>query len=218
MYLCNLLYFLVIIMPGKYKTEDIRKLIVEAKQKGKKNRDIAARFHVGTGTVSRIWTRWEATRSVKTKKIPGRPRKTTPGQTRLLVRQVKRDPFMTAVDLRPYAEDHLGVNMAIRTARNILLREGLRGRIPAKKPWISKKNRSARLKFAIAHKDWTVRQWARILWSDESKNNLFGSDGIRFVRRPAGKRFDKKYTKPTVKHSASVMPWGMFFLFTSTLF
>uniref|UniRef100_A0A914DUX8 Uncharacterized protein n=1 Tax=Acrobeloides nanus TaxID=290746 RepID=A0A914DUX8_9BILA len=62
-----------------------------------------------------------------------------------------------------------------------------------------------RLKFAKEHKDWTVQQWARILWSDESKKNMFGSDDIKFMRRPAGKCFDLKYQLPTVKHSKSVM-------------
>uniref|UniRef100_A0A914D0N1 Transposase n=1 Tax=Acrobeloides nanus TaxID=290746 RepID=A0A914D0N1_9BILA len=114
-------------------------------------------------------------------------------------------PFHDGSRFDGYANDTLGVNIKIRTARNILIKAGLRGRRPAKKPWISKKNRSARLKFAKEHKDWTIDQWKRILWSDESKKNLFGSDGIRFVRRPAGKRFDPKYQKPTVKHSKSVM-------------
>jgi hypothetical protein len=67
--------------------------------------------------------------------------------TSLLVRHVKKDPFMTAVNLMEYANDTLGVNIKIRTARNILIKAGFRGRRPAKKPWISKKNRSARLKF-----------------------------------------------------------------------
>lgn len=185
---------------------------------GEKQVEVAARFHVSQNTVSRTWNRWKETHSVKNRKISGRPRKTTPGQTRLIVRQAKKDPFMTAVEVRQYAQDNLGLTMTDRTARNILIRAGLRGRVPAKKPWISKKNRAARMKFANDHKDWTVQQWARILWSDESKNNLFGSDGIRFVRRPAGKRFDKKYTRPTVKHSASVMPWGMFFSIVITSF
>ena len=60
-----------------------------------------------------------------------RPRKTTPGQARLHVRQVKKDPFMTTVDLAKYAQDHLNLNMTDRTARNILIRAGLRGRVPA---------------------------------------------------------------------------------------
>lgn len=208
-------------MHYKHKSPEIKQLIIEAVQRGEGYRDIAKRFHVGFGTVARTVKRWNETRTVKRKKGSGRPRKATPKQVRLLVRQVKKDPFMTAVDLAQYAQDNLGLNFTPMTARRMLIASGLRGRIPAKKPWISKKNRLARLKFAREHKDWTVAQWARILWSDESKNNLFGSDGIRFVRRPAGKRFDKKYTRPTVKHSASVMPWGEFFglyLYLITLF
>lgn len=197
-------------MPGKYKSEEIRKLIVEAKQKGETNKDIAERFHVGRATIQRTWARWKATRSVKNKKKTGRPRKTTPRQARVLVRLVKKDPFLTAVDVQNYAQDNLNLTISHTTARRILASVGLRGRKPAKKPWISKKNRAARMKFAKDHEHWTVLQWSRILWSDETKNNLFGSDGIKFVRRPAGKRFDPKYQMPTVKHSASVMPWGMF--------
>uniref|UniRef100_A0A914E4I6 Transposase Tc1-like domain-containing protein n=1 Tax=Acrobeloides nanus TaxID=290746 RepID=A0A914E4I6_9BILA len=150
--------------------------------RGEGYRDIAKRFHVGFGTVARTVKRWNETRTVKRKKGSGRPRKATPKQVRLLVRQVKKDPFMTAVDLAQYAQDNLGLNFTPMTARRMLIASGLRGRIPAKKPWISKKNRLARLKFAREHKDWTVAQWARILWSDESKNNLFGSDGIRHPR------------------------------------
>ena len=140
-------------MPGKYKSDELRKLIVEAKQRGELVKDIAERYHCGRNTVQRIWKLWNDTHSVKPKKKTGRPRKTTPGQARLLVRQVKKDPFMTAVDLAQYAQDNLGLNMTALTARRLLIAAGLRGRIPAKKPWISKENRMARLKFAQDHED-----------------------------------------------------------------
>ena len=41
-------------MPGKYKSEELRKLIVEAKQRGEMDKDIAKRYHCGTATVNRI--------------------------------------------------------------------------------------------------------------------------------------------------------------------
>lgn len=79
----------------------------------------------------------------------------------------------------------------------------------AKKPLISLKNARARLKFAQNHKDWSLADWGRILWSDESKFNMFSTDGIRFVRRPVGKRNNLRYQIPTVKHGGgSVMIWG----------
>uniref|UniRef100_A0A914DSR7 Uncharacterized protein n=1 Tax=Acrobeloides nanus TaxID=290746 RepID=A0A914DSR7_9BILA len=34
-------------MPGKYKSEELRKLIVEAKQRGEMDKDIAERYHCG---------------------------------------------------------------------------------------------------------------------------------------------------------------------------
>ena len=37
-----------------------------------------------------------------------------------------------------------------------------------------------------------------MLWSDESKYNLFSSDGAKYVRRPKNKREDPQYTVPTV--------------------
>ena len=79
---------------------------------------------------------------------------------------------MTAVGVKRYAQDHLSLNISEWTARRILIKAGLRGRRPAKKPLISKKNRVARVKFAKEHEHWTVRQWTRILFSDETKNNL----------------------------------------------
>lgn len=201
-------FLLAIKMPGKQVAENIRKLIIEAKQRKEKIADIAKRYHVSERTVKGLWKRWKEDGTVKRRRGSGRPRKTTIREARILVRQVKKDPFMTAVELAKYAQEHHNLNISEWTARRLLAHEGLKARTPAKKPLISKKNRKDRVAFAKAHEKWTVRQWARILFSDESKKNLFGSDGIRFVRRPANKRFNKKYILPTVKHSASVLPWG----------
>ena len=50
-----------------------------------------------------------------------------------------------------------------------------------------------------------------MLWSDESKFNLGGSDGRLGVRRPRGKKFNPRYTTPTVKHAGgNLMVWGCF--------
>ena len=49
------------------------------------------------------------------------------------------------------------------------------------------------------------------MWTDESKFNIFGSDGKQFVRRPPNKEFDPHYTKKTLKFGGgSIMVWGCF--------
>ncbi len=51
--------------------------------------------------------------------------------------------------------------------------------------------------------------WNHILWSDENKINLFGSDGVKHVWRQPGEEYKDKCVLPTVKHGAgSVMVWG----------
>lgn len=104
-----------------------------------------------------------------------------------------------------------GLQASSKTVQRRLIAVGLNGRIPVKKPLIRKKNLKARLEFAKRHLDWTVDDWKKVLFSDESKFELFGSNGLKYIRRPVGKRFDPKYQLPTVKHGGgSVMVFGAF--------
>ncbi len=51
--------------------------------------------------------------------------------------------------------------------------------------------------------------WNHVLWSDETKINLFGSDGVKHVWRQPGEEYKDKCVLPTVKHGGgSVMVWG----------
>ncbi len=43
--------------------------------------------------------------------------------------------------------------------------------------------------------------WNHVLWSDETKINLFGSDGVKHVWRQPGEKYKDKCVLPTVKHS-----------------
>uniref|UniRef100_A0A8R1DNG3 HTH_Tnp_Tc3_2 domain-containing protein n=1 Tax=Caenorhabditis japonica TaxID=281687 RepID=A0A8R1DNG3_CAEJA len=98
-----------------------------------------------------------------------------------------------------------------RTIRRRLQANGLHGRRPVRKPFISEKNRSARVAWARAHLNWVRAEWAKHIWSDESKFNMFGSDGNTWIRRPVGARYLPKYQLPTVKHGGgSCMVWVCF--------
>jgi len=72
-----------------------------------------------------------------------------------------------------------------------------------------------RKQFAKNHLAWSGPHWSskwnNVLWSDETKINLFGNDSRRYVRRPKGKELDVRYTKKTVKHGGGcIMVWGCF--------
>jgi hypothetical protein len=53
--------------------------------------------------------------------------------------------------------------------------------------------------------------WRNVLWSDETKIELFGHNDHRYVWRKKGEACMPKNTIPTVKHrGGSIMLWGCF--------
>lgn len=95
------------------------------------------------------------------------------------------------------------------TIRKCLLNWGLRGRVAAKKPLLRKQNLAKRMAFAKDHVNWTNEQWGQVLFSDESKFEIYGNKRRLFIRRFEGERYKKYCWQPTVKHGGgSIMVWG----------
>lgn len=135
------------------------------------------------------------------------PRETSRHEDFLIKRTIQNDPTASSSHIR----NRLDLKISERTIRRRAVEAGLFSRRPAKKPFISSKNKKARLEFAKAHLNWSVQKWKTVLFSDESKFNLKDSDGIRRVRRPNGQRLKPKYCKGTVKHGGgNIMVWGCF--------
>ena len=85
----------------------------------------------------------------------------------------------------------------------------LHGRRPCRKHLLKTKHKQARLQFGNNHEDKPLSFWDPFLWSDETKVNLFGSDGVQNVWRRPREEYTKKCLVPTVKHGGgSLMVWG----------
>lgn len=102
-----------------------------------------------------------------------------------------------------------GRSLSSKTVRRALHNAGLKATTKKKKPTISQKNRKERLAFAKSHKDWTVEDWKRVIFSDETKINRFGSDGRNWTWRRDGESLQPKDVKQTMKNGGgSIMLWG----------
>ncbi len=83
--------------------------------------------------------------------------------------------------------------------RRTLQRNGIHGCRPRNKPLLKPR----------AHADKDEDYWDSILWSDETKINVFGTDGFKTVWRRKGEEYKKKCMVPTVKHGGgSILMWG----------
>lgn len=189
----------------------IRERVIKFSEEGKSSREIASLLSIGKSTVNDIIVKYRAGYGLKDRPRSGRPRKTSKKVDRIIKRKSTADVKKTAAEIAREIQDENLANVSRSTVTRRLHDVGLFGRIGIKKPLISKKNKKARLQFAKDHQNWTVEDWKKVAFSDESKFNLFGSDGRQHVRRPIGTRNDVRYQIPTVKHGGgSVMVWGVF--------
>lgn len=190
---------------------DSQKAIINGHKDGMSYAQLGRQFSLSKSAVHAIVSRFQTRGGVVKAYSTGRPRRTTKRQDMLIVRMSAADPRLTSVDIHRDLVTFHGLQASSKTIQRRLVSAGLDGRRPAQKPFVSAKNRKARLNFAKSHLSWTLEDWRKVIFSDESKFLLFGSDGIKYVRRPKGKRFDPRYQLPTVKYGGgSVMVWGAF--------
>lgn len=84
----------------------------------------------------------------------------------------------------------------------------MKARIPRKKPFLNVQQRKKRLEWAKEHASWTMDQWKKVIWSDETRISIFGSDGLFYVRRRPGEECLPECLRPTMKHPVCIMIWG----------
>ncbi len=78
----------------------------------------------------------------------------------------------------------------------------------ATKPLLHQRQRQKHLTWAVEKKNWTVAQWSKVLFSDESKFCIsFGNQGPR-VWRKSGEEHNPCCLKSSVKFPQSVMIWA----------
>lgn len=163
-------------------SDDLKKRMVDMhKMDGISFAEIGRMFNLRRDVVSRVVNRCQQRGTTKSLKKSGRPPKTTIQQDRLIHRSSMKNPRFSA---RQVQIDSGINNVSTRTIRRRLVSFGLHGRRPALTPLVRLPNRRKRLQFAREHIDWTKEQWRKVLWSDETKVNLFSSDGSQYVRRP----------------------------------
>lgn len=172
-----------------------------------------------SGTLQKPWacpsqqfgsslTRKKTTGELNYVKRPGRLRKTTVVDDRRILSMVKKTPLTTAQQIKNTLLD-AGVDVSKSTIRRRLHQQDYRGYTTRCKPLISLKNRKARLQFAKKHLKEPQEFWKKVLWTDETKINMYQSDGKRKVWRKKRHAHDPKHTTSSVKHGGGgVMAWA----------
>ena len=168
-------------------------------------RTIARRTGVSQMTVSRLKKSHLSTLPPLAR---GRPCILSANTLRQINRNVLKGVQTTGRDVYRYLQQK-GVQISYRATMDNLRKIGIQARKKAKKPFLSKAHKQARLRWAKAHQHWTVDDWRRVIFSDETKINLWNSDGIQYCLRKQDTPLQPFHIEETVKHGGgSLMFWG----------
>ncbi len=171
----------------------LRKKIIYLHKKGEGYKKISKALLISQNTVAKVVQTFkkDGTATISQRR-PGRPRKLTPRQERLLMRRVEENRHASSLQLSKEVESQTGVTISRDTIRRTLQRNGMHGCRPRKKPLLKPRHKKAHLEFARPHADKDEDYWDSILWSDETKINVFETDGFKTVWRRKGEENKEK--------------------------
>ena len=199
-----------VIMKIKELSQDLRERIVKKHLGGYGYKKISKSLSVPQSTIRNIVKKYQKRKTVATLPRSGRPAKLSPRTRAKLVRDATVNPSVTLKALQESATE-LGTPVHQSTISRTLHKANLFGRVARKKPFLKESHRKARLEFARNHVNDLEQQWRKVLWSDETKIELFGVNQKKYVWRRPGTEFAPHNTIPTVKHGGgSIMLWGCF--------
>lgn len=186
-----------------------RSKIIAYSKLGVTYRSIAAELGCSIGTVSYNIKKYQNTEEVVKKLRSGRKDSLSTKEKKAIVINSVRNRHKSVAVLTSEFNITRQQPVSLSTVRKVLIKNNLNGRVAAKKPFLRSQNIQKRLKFAKDHQHWTVEDWKRVFFTDESKFELFGSKRRAYVRRRPHERYRKHCILPTVKHGGgSIMVWG----------
>ena len=167
--------------------------------------NVSRAFGCHRNTIIRLRHRLQQTGGVADRRRPGRQRVTNPRKDRFITLTHLRCRFQTATSsARRYGISKQRVLRHLRQAR-----QPIRPRRPYVGQVLAARHRAVRLQWGQRHFRSGRQQWARVLFSDESRFNLSHHDGRIRVFRRRGERFaDNFLVERDQFRSGSVMVWG----------
>lgn len=144
---------------------------------GKSVREVAAAARISIGSTVNI--RKQCHDNIPPSKS-GAHRKVQPKTLELVARQFNEGEIKTLRQSQRLIQKTSGVAVAKETIRRNLRLSGVKAHVLQKQPYLMPHHIRTRYEFAKEHKDWTVHDWSKVMFSDESVISRVGSFGRQY--------------------------------------
>ena len=185
---------------SKELSEDLKRRIVAQHEDGQGYKKIANTLKLSCSTVAKIIQRFKSAGSTQNRPRVGRPKKLSARAERHIQMLSLKDRRRSAVSIAAEIEELGSQPLGAHTIRCTLHQIGVHGCHPRRKPLLKTIYKKASKQFtedmSTKHRDY----WNHVLWSDEMKVNLFGSDGFQHVWRRLHEEYKDKCVMLIVKH------------------
>ena len=158
-------------MPRQNQNQQIKALTMPAR--GDNVSNVSRAFVCHRNTIIRLHQRFQQTGGVADRRRPGSPRVTNPRTDRFITLTHLRRRFQTATS----SAMQYGISKQTMLCRLRQARQPIRPRRPYVGQVLTARHRAVRLQWAQWHFRRGRHQWARVLFSDESRFNLSHHDG-----------------------------------------
>ena len=161
-----------------------QKSILSMLESGHSGEDIAKKTGISHATMSILHSK---KCSALPKAVGGLPSKLSPTNIHHAQHLISTGRAETAVQVTKALTNIINHPLSANTVHQHLKKAGMKAVVKSKFPVLTAKHCKACLDFAYAHKDWTIEDWKKVIWSDETKINHLGSDGYKWVWKKQGK-------------------------------
>jgi len=173
---------------------------------GATQRQAAENAGTTEATVSRVVSRWEKEHTVMPVLRPGRPPKFTERDSRHVLHIIHKNRRMCLKDIVRTMP-----NMSVSSVRRIIHEKGYSKCVAKEKPYLEERTKKARIEFARQHKDWSVADWNKVVWTDEAHFVVGEKYGNVAVWRKKDERDEEDCLAPKFKAKGTCfMVWGAF--------
>ena len=163
-------------------------------------RAIAELYNISKTTIHRIIGEYEDHGIINAWPRSGRPSVFDDRDKQHLVQVIKKDHTAPLNQITSEIQAITQKSISTSTVRRSLHMEGYYGHVGLRKLFVSNVNCQKHLNWCQERLSWND-EWNNIIWSDESRYELFGSKHCQWVWCRPEQRLDKDYLLPTFKSS-----------------